>query len=356
MLTHLDLTNFRSYRNFKLEIEQPLVVIMGPNAVGKTNLLESIYVASTTHSFRAKDSEIIHFGEDFYRVVASFENIEQEIRFVTNGDSHRKNALLSGVKKPLSSAVGINPVTIFEPNDMNLLTGPPSVRRKYLDSVLAQIDKKYLSSLSAYRKILKQRNSLLHQSRQKGIRSLDDQLFIWDLQLVEPATYIIKSRQEFIGMIAKLMRHYYHEISGKKDDLKISYESTAMSNKSKLLHQIRDSQQKDLHAGFTTIGPHRDDFSVIFKGNNITQIASRGELRTIVLALKLAELDFIESKLAKRPILLLDDVFSELDGKRREYLVSSISGQQTIITTTDMDKNLKPTYQLIDLSGGGYVT
>ncbi len=357
MLKSLNLTNFRSYREIKLQIDQPLIVILGPNAVGKTNLLESVHVASTTHSFRDRDREIIHYGEDFYRVEAGFDDHVHEVRFVTEGNHYRKSTLVNSVKRPLNSVVGINPVVIFEPNDMNLLTGPPDLRRRHLDTVLSQIDPEYMAAISTYRRILKQRNSLIHQAKiNSRLSNLDDQLFVWNLQILDPATKIIRARRQMIEGTAPLLADYYNKIAATKTRaVTFSYSPSLPDNKDKYLRALKNNLTKDIHAGFTTAGPHRDDFSVEFDGRSVVQAASRGELRTAILALKLAQMDYFEERLTKRPILLLDDVFSELDKSRREFLVGSIDRQQTFITTTDLDKSLKHDYQLIDLSGVGHV-
>ena len=356
MIRRLNLVNFRSYRTIELQIEKPLVVIMGPNAVGKTNLLESIYVASTTHSFRAKDHDMIHYGETFYRVVASFEEGDQEVRFETEGGSHRKSALVDSAKRPLTSLTGLNPVTIFEPNDMNLLVGPPESRRKYLDVILVQISHTYRQALVSFRKILKQRNSLIHQAKLGAqLNNLDDQLFVWDLQMIEPMTVIIESRNDFLESLSPLVASYYKKISGREEKITLKYLPSVTAKRDNYLKAIKDNMKKDIQAGFTTLGPHRDDFMAYFKEHELGLVASRGELRTIMLALKLAEMDYIERKSKKRPLLLLDDVFSELDASRRSFLIDNIAAQQTIITTTDIDDILKQDYQLIDLSGAGYV-
>ncbi len=356
MIRQLNLTNFRSYRTIELLIEQPLVVILGPNAVGKTNLIESIYVAATSHSFRAKDFDLIHYGETFYRVVADFDGNSQEIRFEDGGVNHKKSAIIGGSKKPLNSLSGLNPITIFEPNDMNLLIGPPDARRKYLDVILSQISIDYRQALSTYRKIIKQRNSLIHQAKVSSrLRGLDDQLFVWDLQLVNPMGIIIEMRKDLLKCIGPLLSSYYHKISGRDDKIELKYLPSVTTNRDQYLKIIKDNYKKDIQAGFTTLGPHRDDFVAYFKDHSLDKVASRGELRTIMLALKLSEMDYIERNLKKRPLLLLDDVFSELDADRRKYLVGNVAAQQTIITTTDIDPSLKYDYQLIDLTGSGYV-
>lgn len=353
MLKSLDLTNFRSYRQIKMQFDHDLVVILGPNAVGKTNLLESIYVAATTHSFRGRDREIIHYGEDFYRVVAGFDDVNQEVRFVVEGDHHRKNTLLDGGKRPHGTLMGLNPVVIFEPSDMNIFASYPDHRRRYLDVILSQVDRAYAAALATYRKIIRQRNSLIHQAKLGArLSALDDQLFIWNLQIVEPALKIIQTRDLFIKNVSPLLRQHYNQIAHKNNrTIDLKYLPSLLGDRDSYLQALKNSLAKDIAVGYTTHGPHRDDFTVEIDGRNLMQTASRGELRTVILALKLAEMDYCEDQLKKRPLLLLDDVFSELDAARRDFLLANVSRQQTIITATDLDKAKKHDYQLIDLSG-----
>jgi len=352
MLKRLSLTNFRSYSSFDITFESPLTIIIGPNAVGKTNLLESIFLASTTKSFRAHDDELINFGESFYKIRAEYGDRSSEIRYVVENDSHRKIALISDIKRPLSQLLGLNPVTLFEPNDLNLLYSSPSSRRRYLDLVLSQVDKNYLSALQLYRRIIKQRNSLLHQAKRSGsLSGLKDHLFVWDVQMVEPAKKITETRKHFLDSLSTLINTYYQSISGDHTIYKLIYEPSLDLSDADVMTQIDMHHQKDIQAGFTTIGPHRDDFTVERDGKKITEIISRGEMRTFILSLKLAEMDFIEQETKKRPTLLLDDVFSELDSARRGHLLEAIANQQTFLTTTDIDAHTKLDAQMIDLGG-----
>lgn len=351
MLTQLKLTNFRSYRSLDLELDGPITVIYGPNAVGKTNLLESIFVLSTSKSFRAADNELINRGKDFYRVEAQRDNDKIELAYLhSKPASVAKRIKVNSVRRSQTQLLGLHPVTLFEPNDLMLLAGPPDLRRRYMDIILSQIDRDYVRSLSLYRHLLRQRNNLLYRNKRTGpVRDLGDQLFIYDLQLAEPAAYIRHRRAELVDFFGTVLQPHYASMSATSDKLIAKYEA-GETGPDEYLAKLKADQAKDINLGHTSSGPHRDDLRVVFKSRPISYIASRGEARTAVLALKLAEMDFVSSTIGRRPIFLLDDVFSELDSSRRTLLVDLLRAQQSIITTTDIHDIMTKDYQLIDLS------
>ncbi|MDP4038549.1 MAG: DNA replication/repair protein RecF, partial [bacterium] len=351
MLKSIDLINFRSYKKIDLRFDDKTIIIYGPNAIGKTNLLESIFVASVGKPFHSKDVDLIRHGEEFFRIESIFSNIKVELSLQKKENLAKKNLKLAGAIKPLINLIGLNPVTLFEPNDMNLLHGPPHDRRRYLDIVLSQADPLYSLGLANYRHILRQRNKLLGLIKNStNSQKLDDQLFIWDMQLVEPAAQIIGKRAKLIDKLNIIIGKYYQDIAGERAKINIEYLPSLQAKKEETLKTINQNTKKDKRAGFTTIGPHRDDFAISFNGYDVSRAASRGEIRTIVLALKMAEMDLIESYSGgKRPILLLDDVFSELDKTRRNYLLNTLKLQQTFITTTEDNNKIKQA-QLIDLT------
>lgn len=351
MLKKLELVNFRSYKSFNIDFDAQLIAIIGPNAVGKTNLIESIYVSSTTKSFRARDRDLINSGNDFYKIKTTYDDTVTELRHIQNDNTHQKQAFVNGVKKPLTQLIGKFPVTLFEPNNLVMFYAGPAQRRQYLDSVLSQTSTEYLQALLQYRKIIKQRNSLLRISKRFGNKKdTQDQLFIYDLQLVDPINQIIKARLEFIEFISQPLKDYYHSIAGKNLDFDLHYIQTIKN--SDIMLDLKDNAPSDIMAGFSTIGPHRDDIEVLLGGKPITQVVSRGEMRTFILSLKLAEIKYIVSQIGLHPTLLLDDVFSELDQNRRDHLLSVIKDQQVFITTTELD-NIPHSSQIIDLSGVG---
>lgn len=351
MLTRLQLTNFRSYSYLDLELAGNVTVIFGPNAVGKTNLLESIFVMSTSKSFRAHDAELVNKVSDFYRIDARSGDQRIEVRYLqTAPKTTAKQIKIDGVRKRQTELLGMQPVTLFEPNDLLMLTGSPSLRRRYIDIVLSQIDPAYVKNLSLYNHLIKQRNSLLHRHKKIGrTTELGDQLFVYDLQLADPAHYLRQKRLELMNYLNPIISEYYSKISDQSDKIELAYNFDE-KNQDDYLARLSHDQARDIAVGYTTSGPHRDDLRIFFKAQPISHVASRGEARTAVLALKLAEMDYVEMVRSIRPIFLLDDVFSELDSNRRALLVDLLERQQSVITTTDIHDIISKDYQLIDLS------
>lgn len=334
MLSRLSLTNFRSYSEHQVELDPKLTVVVGPNATGKTNLLEAVFVLATTKSFRAKDAELIHHDQDFYRITANTPDGEIGLGYQKTNQATEKRAYHEGVKQPLIRHLTKLKVVLFEPNDIQLVLGSPDRRRRYLDFILTQTDPNYLSLTHRYKRVLQQRNRLL--SDWNGDTS---ELFAWNIKLAELAADIDAARRQVVDHINNLAMEGYAKIAGHAEPVELRYIGTAdpVDYPSHFIRLLETNQARDLGAGFTTIGPHRDDIEINFKNADITSVASRGEIRTVVLALKLAELTYIKQKTGIPPILLLDDVFSELDDQRRSLLSQAFEGHQVIITTTDGD-------------------
>jgi DNA replication and repair protein RecF len=330
----LELTNFRSYESARFELHPDVTLVVGPNASGKTNLLESLYVLASTKSFRARDRDLVRHGQDHFRVVATGEGTEYALGYANGGPAEKK-ITHDGVKRTLVGHVGQIQVTLFEPTDLDLVAGAPEGRRKYLDFLLCQTDRSYLKTLQQYRRVLKQRNALLDGFDMERIR---EQIFAWDVQLSELAVAIYRARQELLGVLARSTPLLYQDIAGEAVEVGFEYlPSVPGEYEKEFLQTLALNLTRDLGAGFTTIGPHREDFKIQFKNNDITAVASRGETRTLVLAMKLAELQYAQERTGIRPLLLLDDVFSELDKQRRGYLLNRLEGYQTVVTTTDAD-------------------
>lgn len=348
MITKLNLNQFRNHKLLELPINSKLVAITGPNASGKTNILESIYVSSLTKSFRSSDAKLISHNKDFFTIDRYDDDILTHIRYSIQNGSSSKKVKYKNQYQPIKNIIGKNPTVLFEPNDLDLLVGLPVLRRKYLDQLLSQIDQKYLIQLQKYKKLLASKNSLLRRAKKQSIGNLNELLFVLNVQIVEPAMYIIEARKKLIEDIEKLIVGYYQVIGGHKTEIKISYLASA-ETQDKLLSLIEDNTSRDMLIGFSGIGPHREDFVVVFDRYNIEDNASRGEIRSLVLAFKLAELEYIEKVLHKRPTLLLDDVLSELDDERQAHLLNNLSAQQTFITTTHLPQNIKPDFQHIEL-------
>ena len=336
VINSLKLVNFRSYKEQRFELGKGITVVVGPNASGKTNLLEAIYVLAITKSFRAKDPALVAHNQDFFRIEAASAATDLSFGYGLIDGSLVKRVSHGGVKRSLVQHIGTVGVTLFEPNDLLLLSGAPSGRRGYLDSILSQTDREYFKTLAEYRRVLKQRNSLLDGFDESQIRS---QIFAWDVKLTAAAAKLYEARLALIEYLNTAIPVHYGDIAGEQLDFALSYAASVDTTDyaASFLKALETNLARDMAIGFTTIGPHREDFKVAFRNNEITNLASRGEARTAVLAMKLAEIAYMEQHLDTKPILLLDDVFSELDSSRRAFLVSRLTGYQTIITTTDAD-------------------
>ncbi len=334
MITSLSLTNFRSYTQRSIELDSSVTVVVGPNATGKTNLLEALFVLATTKSFRAKDGELINHGENFYRITADTDIGKLALGYQVTEAGKEKRAQRDGAKQTLVEHLGRIQVVLFEPNDLQMVVGVPDRRRRYLDFILTQTHPGYLKTTLQYRRVLSQRNRLLSDWRGEH-----DELFAWNIKLAELAADIDVARRTLIKHINQLAIDLYTQIAGKPEQLLLKYRGAANPDDytSDFLSLLQNNIHRDIGAGFTTIGPHRDDFSIEFKNADITSVASRGEMRTVVLVLKLAELTYIEQQTQRSPLLLLDDVFSELDESRRAFLITTLGKYQSVLTTTDAD-------------------
>ncbi len=356
-MRELELTNFRSYERARYELHPAVTLVVGPNASGKTNLLESLYTLASTKSFRAKDRDLIRHEQDHFRIVGSGDEVEYALGLSVAGGPLEKRITHDGTKRTLVGHVGQIQVTLFEPTDLELTAGPPDGRRKYLDFLLCQTDRGYLKTLQAYRRVLKQRNALLEGLEMEALRR---QIFAWDLKLTELASEIYQQRQDLLVQLNASLPGLYGDIAGSVVDLELEYLPSVAGDSygDAFMEALNNNLMRDLGAGFTTIGPHREDFRVHFKNNDISAVASRGETRTVVLALKLAEVGYAETKTGIRPILLLDDVFSELDRNRRGYLLERLRDHQTLITTTDADavtREIKAPHSIISTAEGVHV-
>ena len=347
----VELKNFRSYRDYSLELSQNVNIIVGPNASGKTNLLEALYVLSRGKSFRAVDRDLIMFGKDWFRLSGKLDEAERTLKFTADVGGTSKELDINGTIHKRLSQKQLIPTTLFDPDHMRLLNGSPDGRRQFLDSLLEQLDDAYGTNLRKYKRALAQRNKLLKSSPQQR-----DHIFGWDVKLAEHGAHIHNARLELIEDLNKSSSAVYSELANIKSTAKFEYISsvTATDYQSRLLKELHERQSADLERGFTTVGPHRDDFSLILNNHPAQTSASRGETRTAVLMAKIVELKLLEEHTGQRPLLLLDDVFSELDGSRRRALAEFLKPYQTIITTTDADAIVKKylkDYSVIPLTG-----
>ena len=336
----VDLKNFRNYRELSLEFDPGVNILYGDNAQGKTNILEAVYLSGTTRSHRgSKDKDMILMGED-----------ESHIRMITDirGNLYRtdvhirrgkgKGYALNGVPvKKASELYGIADLVFFSPEDLGIIKHGPSARRKFLDLLLCGVDRIYFSELAKYARILDQRNALLKKINFGGGR--EDELDVWDAALIEYGEKIIARREAFIEELRDEAAKHHLTLTDGAERLKISYEPA--SARAAFADNIARGRKYDIKSGTTNTGPHRDDMAVLANGMDLRIYGSQGQQRTAALSMKLAEIDTIFKAKGQMPVLLLDDVLSELDGRRSEALLRAVRMTQTLITCTGLDEFVK---------------
>lgn len=334
MIQDVRLQHFRSYGDDSFEFGPSVNIIVGPNASGKTNLLEAILVLARGSSYRAHDAELVKFDQPWARLDALVDNDQRTVKLVQQPSPEKVYEIGGRVFRRLTLQHSL-PVVLFEPNHLALLTGSPERRRDYLDTLLEQTVPGYGSTIRAYRRALAQRNALL----KKGLHVTAEHLFPWNVRLSELAGTIVRARMQLIASMDAVIDDLYRDLSRTDTRVTIAYRALGTSDEyeSIMLRQLELRAGDDLVRGFTSFGPHREDFEVFFDNHLAGETASRGETRTLVLGLKIIELQQLQAQRDAFPILLLDDVFSELDGARRRALTSHLQLYQTFITTTDAD-------------------
>ena len=335
-IKQLKLKNYRNYNLLELDFDESTNILYGDNAQGKTNILESIYLCGTTKSHRGtKDRDLIKFNYD----EAHIEAIVEKNKVPFQIDIHLKCNSPKGIainKIPIrraSELFGIVNIVFFSPEDLNIIKNGPSERRKFIDLELSQLDKVYLSDLSNYNRIVNQRNKLLKDTYDR--KELMETLDIWDFQLVNYGNKIINRRNLFISQLNEIIEKVHERLTGGKEKLQIYYEPS--TNGIDLEKAILRNRERDIKMKSTSVGPHRDDICFMVDGLDIRKFGSQGQQRTAALSLKLSEIEIVKKLINDTPILLLDDVLSELDKNRQNYLLDSISDIQTLITCTGLD-------------------
>lgn len=337
VIKRLELKDYRNYKSLDLSFDKGTNILYGDNAQGKTNILEAIYVAATTKSHKSsKDREIINFDEEEAHIRTYIEKEGVETRV----DLHLRKAKSKGIAidgqkiKKAAELLGLCNVVFFSPEDLSIIKSGPAERRRFVDMELCQLDSFYLYNLNHYNKIVNQRNKLLKDMYMNP--GLKDTLAIWDSQLVSFGSKIIERRKLFTDQLNEIIYGIHKKLSGEKEELYISYEPDVLMESFE--NQLKINQEKDIKLKQTSVGPHRDDFVFLNKDIDIRKFGSQGQQRTAALSLKLAEIELVKKVTKDTPVLLLDDVLSELDSNRQNYLLNSIGDIQTIITCTGLEE------------------
>ena len=345
IIKSIELQNFRNYEDLNISFDEGTNIFYGDNAQGKTNILEAAYLSGTTKSHKcSKDKEMIRFGEQESHIRTVVVKKEKEYQI----DMHLKHNRSKGIainKVPIKKAselFGILNIVFFSPEDLNIIKNGPGERRRFLDLELCQLDKIYLTDLASYNHIVNQRNKLLKDLSVQP--SLKDTLDIWDIQMAEYGRKIIDKRSEFIKELNETVRKIHGNLTGGLEELNVIYEPDCTAEK--LESTICANRERDMRMRLTSAGPHRDDLCVMANGIDIRKYGSQGQQRTAALSLKLSEIYIVKRKIKDTPVLLLDDVLSELDSSRQNYLLDSISDIQTLITCTGLDDFISHQFQI----------
>lgn len=341
----IKLENFRNYKELQLSFSGSTNLFYGNNAQGKTNILESVYLCGTTKSHRgSKDREMIRFGQEESHIRMNLSKNQVSYRI----DMHLKKNKAKGIAingipiHKASELLGLGNFVFFSPEDLNIIKNGPSERRRFLDMELCQLDNVYLYNLMNYNKVLMQRNKLLKDI--SFYSEQEDMLDIWDMQMVQYGSQVIRAREQFVRQLNEIIYEIHRKLSGGREELFVTYERNV--SQEAFEDSVRRSREKDRKLKMSHTGPHRDDLSFLIGDVDIRRFGSQGQQRTTALSLKLAEIQLVKEKSRDLPVLLLDDVLSELDGDRQRYLLDSITGVQTLITCTGIDDFVENNFQI----------
>mgnify|MGYP002622057973 CR=1 FL=1 len=339
------LDQFRNYDSLALTFDPGTNLFYGENAQGKTNALEAIYLCGTTRSHRAgRDREMIRFGHEEAHIRMELEKHGISYRIDMHLKKNRsKGIAVNGVPvKRASDLIGIGNFIFFSPEDLNIIKNGPAERRRFLDMELCQLSAVYLSDLASYNRALAQRNQLLKDipAGKEDMPLLD----VWDEQLVHYGLRIMKARREFSAELGEIIRSIHRKLSGDREDLLLTYER--QTEPDRFMEQLFMNRDRDLRTGTTNCGPHRDDICFSVKGADIRRFGSQGQQRTTALSLKLSEIELVRRQINDTPILLLDDVLSELDENRQKYLLENIHDIQTMISCTGVENFIRNNFHI----------
>ena len=357
IIEKIEMRDFRNYEKLELELEPGVNVLMGRNAQGKTNLLEAIGYCSTGRSHRTSyDRECIRMGTSDAFIKLIFHNENEMLR---PGAKPRSDSVELHLRRNGSKSAAINRVPVqkindlfgcirtvlFSPEDLGLIKEGPSRRRRFMDMEICQVDKVYLHYLQQYQIVLRQRNQLLKElvKAAKGVPSQVDRTLVevYDDQFADFACRLIARRRVFLEKLGTLAPVIHSQISGASEEIRFTYEMNVADNREMMIHKLADSFESDLKQGSTSVGPHRDDIGIHINGIDVRTYGSQGQKRTAALSMKLAEVEMMEKETGTSPVLLLDDVMSELDESRQRFLVQSIEKHQTIITCTGVEDSIR---------------
>ena len=336
IIESIELKNYRNYEELHMELNEGTNILYGDKAQGKTNIMEAVYVCCTSKSHKnAKDRDIIRFDQDESHIKMQIRKNDVPYRI----DMHLKKNKPKGIAingmpiRRASELFGIANVVCFSPEDLNIIKNGPSERRRFIDMELCQLNKLYVHSLVQYNKVLVQRNKLLKELAFRP--DYGETLDVWDMQLVNYGKEVMEYRGDFVCRLNEMIHGIHARLSGQKEDLKICYEPDTAA--AQFEEALKRSRTQDMKQKTTLCGPHRDDISFFVNGIDIRKFGSQGQQRTAALSLKLSELELVKQLIHDRPILLLDDVLSELDAGRQNHLLNAINDIQTIITCTGLD-------------------
>lgn len=345
IIKSLEIADYRNYDSLHIDFSSGTNILYGDNAQGKTNILEAIYMSATTKSHKGtKDKDVVNFRKEeaHIRTYLEKEGIETRVDMHLRKNKSKGIAIDGQKIKKAAQLLGLLNVVFFSPEDLSIIKNGPAERRRFVDMELCQLDQFYLYNLNNYNKIVNQRNKLLKDMYFNP--SLRDTLNIWDSQLISFGSKIIERRQLFVEQLNEIILEIHRKLSGGRENLVIQYEPDVLIDEYEKKMSL--NQERDVKLKQTSTGPHRDDFSFVVGDIDIRKFGSQGQQRTAALSLKLSEIELVKKMTRDNPVLLLDDVLSELDSSRQNYLLNSIGDIQTIITCTGLEEFVNNRFEI----------
>ena len=353
IIREIRVNNVRPYGLYSAHLSPGLTLILGRNGTGKTTLLESLYYLLQGTSFKGRDRDMIALGQPKSHIllIDSSGNERRASLELLFDDKIKKAFTIDQKTTARLPAKHRQPVVLFEPDELRLLTSSPQRRRQFFDGILSRLHPQYATALSRYQRVVLQRNELLKHQADTPADTWDAHLFAWDIKFTELADTLIAYRRDFIKTSNKHLSRLYSNMAGSQQLVQVDYQSNLPGDNyaQNLLKQLQQRRHTDAQRGYTSLGPHRDDFMVSLSGHPASETASRGEMRTIMLAYKLFEVELQQQAYGSNPLILMDDVFSELDSVREQQLMAALKDYQTIITATDLRDDLKINASIINL-------